>query len=74
MTKIQRRYSACLAVFLVTFARPGLAVAPAAGKPGLGVSSSAIRARAAAASAVRSLVPDRVTRYIARHQLYRSAP
>ena len=38
--------------------------------PGLDVSSSALRARAARGRSLRYLVPDAVARYIARHRLY----
>ena len=38
--------------------------------PGLEVSSSALRARAARGRSLRYLVPDTVARYIARHRLY----
>ena len=41
--------------------------------PGLDVSSSALRARAARGRSLRYLVPDPVARYIARHRLYGSA-
>jgi nicotinate-nucleotide adenylyltransferase len=40
--------------------------------PGLDVSSSALRARAARGRSLRYLVPDAVARYIARHRLYRA--
>lgn len=43
------------------------------GNPALDVSSSAIRARAAAGRSLRYLVPDAVVRYAARHRLYRRA-
>lgn len=43
------------------------------GNPALDVSSSAIRARAAAGRSLRYLVPDAVARYATRHGLYRSA-
>lgn len=42
--------------------------------PGLEVSSSAIRERAAAGWGTRYLVPDAVGRYAERHGLYRSTP
>jgi nicotinate-nucleotide adenylyltransferase len=38
--------------------------------PGLALSSSALRARAARGRSLRYLVPDAVARYIARHRLY----
>jgi len=38
--------------------------------PGLDVSSSALRARAARGRSLRYLVPDAVARYLARHRLY----
>jgi nicotinate-nucleotide adenylyltransferase len=38
--------------------------------PGLDVSSSELRARAARGLSLRYLVPDAVARYIARHGLY----
>jgi nicotinate-nucleotide adenylyltransferase len=38
--------------------------------PGLEVSSSSLRARAARGRSLRYLVPDAVERYIARHELY----
>lgn len=41
--------------------------------PALDVSSSAIRARAAAGRSLRYLVPDAVARYATHHALYRSA-
>lgn len=40
--------------------------------PGLEVSSSALRARAAAGMGLRYLVPDSVARYVTRHALYGS--
>jgi nicotinate-nucleotide adenylyltransferase len=56
--------------------RPGVRV-PRAGRvawlsnPGIDVSSSALRARAARGRSLRYLVPDAVARYIERHRLYR---
>ncbi|HEY6196903.1 MAG TPA: nicotinate-nucleotide adenylyltransferase, partial [Candidatus Eisenbacteria bacterium] len=42
--------------------------------PGLEVSSSALRARAASGLGLRYLVPDAVARYAARHRLYGQKP
>jgi nicotinate-nucleotide adenylyltransferase len=42
--------------------------------PGLDVSSSALRSRAARGRSLRYLVPDAVARYIERHRLYVSTP
>jgi nicotinate-nucleotide adenylyltransferase len=61
---------------LVVALRPGVRV-PRAGRvawlsnPGIDVSSSALRARAARGRSLRYLVPDAVARYIERHRLYR---
>jgi len=67
---------------LVVAARPGTPArrAPSRGRaavwltnPGLEVSSSALRARAAAGMGLRYLVPDGVARYVTRHRLYAAA-
>ena len=42
--------------------------------PGLEVSSSALRARAAKGLSLRYLAPDNVARYVTRHGLYRGGP
>ena len=62
---------------LVVALRPGSRRASARrvawlANPGLDVSSSALRARAARGRSLRYLVPDAVARYIARHRLYRA--
>ena len=44
------------------------------GNPGLGVASSALRARARAGLSLRYLVPDSVALYAARHRLYATNP
>jgi len=67
---------------LVVAQRPGVRTPRAArggrrrvvwlANPGLEVSSSALRARAARGDSLRYLVPDLVARYAARHRLYRA--
>jgi len=62
---------------VVIFARPGVAVPshPLIGRvvtvPALDVSATEIRARVAAGTSIRYLVPDAVREYIAAHGLYR---